>query len=392
MTRFWTLPPNWRNSVPYNHEFRTETLTSRAGREQRIGLRNEPRREFSFLTTCHKDQYRALARSLTEGQAEDWWVADPVTTVGVASGAPQGGSTITPLSLAPWMTPGRKVVLTTGTRHGLYTIDTVGMALSFDESFETAWPVWTKIALARRCYLKADMATAVETSTTVELTVSAEVIPGSDPIEIPEAPLVTFNGREVFLKRPNWRERISDNFIAGREIVDYGRGRIASYKMLDFVERSRRAIYLGRDRAELDAIYQFFRRQFGQQGEFYAPTWMEDIVPNQALASGQNTLRVAGTDFHAAYADDTIHKALVVILHTGQMLYRTITGMTTGGGNTTITCGANWPSNIALTDIRMVCWLPVWRFVSDTLTLEWITDEKGQAALAMKTLEDLSGE
>src|SRR5690606_3636520 len=127
------------------------------------------------------------------------------------------------------------------------------------------------------------------------------------PVEIPEAPLVTFNGREVFLKKPNWRERISDNFLAGREAVDYGRGRIASFKMLDFVERTRRAIYLGRDRAELNAIYQFFLRRWGQQGEFYAPTWMEDIVPKTALASGQATMRVAGTDFHAAYADDTIH-------------------------------------------------------------------------------------
>ncbi|MBW7946291.1 MAG: hypothetical protein H3C60_07595, partial [Sphingomonadaceae bacterium] len=88
MTRFWPLAPNWRNSVPYDHEFRTETLVSRAGREQRIALRNEPRRVFSFLTTCHKDQYRALARNLTAGQSEDWWVADPVTTVGVTAGVP----------------------------------------------------------------------------------------------------------------------------------------------------------------------------------------------------------------------------------------------------------------------------------------------------------------
>lgn len=392
MTKLWPTPINWRASVPYNHEFRTETLVSRAGREQRIALRNEPRRGYSFLTTCHKDQYRALVRSLTEGQAEDWWVGDPTTSVGVVSGVPSGGSTITPKEIAPWMTPGRKVVLTAGSRLGLFTIDTVGASLTFDETFSAAWPVWTKITLARRAYLKTDMATAVESSTTVELTVTVEVIPGSDPIEIPESPLVTFNGREVFLKKPNWREKISDNFLAGREAVDYGRGRIASFKMLDFVERTRRAIYLGRDRAELNAIYQFFLRRFGQQGEFYAPTWMEDIVPKTALASGQATMRVAGTDFHAAYADDTIHKALVVILHSGQMIYRTISSMAINSGDTVITCGGLWESNIALTDIRMVCWLPVWRFVSDTLTLEWMTDEKGQTAIAMKTLEDLPGE
>lgn len=392
MTRFWPFAPNWRNSVNANYEFRTTTLTSRRKREQRIALRNEPRMTFSFLTTVHRDAYQALVREVTQGATEDWWVMDPTTGVGVSAGVPSGGDTITPLVVMPWMTVGRKVVLSAGSRIELFTINGVGATLSFEETFTAAWPSWTKINLARRGWLTPSSSMVLPLNNTAEMTVNIEVMPGSDPVEIPEAATAIFNGREVFLKKPNWQETPQDTLEAFREIVDYGKGRIGSFSMADFLPVTRRFTYHGKSRTELESIRQFFLRATGQQGEFYMPTWTDDITPKVALVSGQNTLRVAGIAFHDAYSEDTIHKALVVIRTNGTMLFRTITSMATNSGDSVLTLGANWPEDIPLTDIVSVCWLPVWRLMSDTLSVEWLTDEKGQTVLTMKMLEDLPGE
>lgn len=392
MTRFWPFPPNWRNSVNMNHEFRTKTLTSREKREQRIALRNEPRLSFSFLTTVHKDTYQALAREVTQGLTEDWWVMDPTTGVGVTAGAPAGGDTITPTVIMPWMTVGRKVVLAAGSRIALFTINGVGPGLSFVESFSASWPAWTKINLARRGWIAPTSTLTLPVNNTAEMTVNFEAMPGSDPSDIVSAPTATFNGREVFLKRPNWQETPQATLEAFREIVDYGKGRIGSFSMAEFLPVTRKFTYHGKSRTELESIRQFFLRMSGQQGEFYMPTWADDITPKIALVSGQSTLRVAGTAFHDAYSEDSIHKAIVVIRSNGQMLFRAISNMTTNAGDTVLNLVGTWPSNIPLSEIVSVCWLPVWRLMSDTLTVEWLTDEKGQTVLTMKMLEDLPGE
>ena len=392
MTRFWPFAPNWRNSVNANYEFRTTTLTSRKKREQRIALRNEPRMTFSFLTTVHRDAYQALVREVTQGANEDWWVMDPTTSVGISTGVPSGGDTVVPVAITSWMMVGRKVVLSAGSRLELFTVNGVGATLSFEETFTAAWPAWTKVSLARRGWLTPTSSVVLPTNNTAEMTANIEVIPGLDPMEVPEEATEIFNGREVFLKRPNWQETPQDTLEAFREVVDYGKGRIGSFSMADFLPVTRRFTYLGKSRAELESIRQFFLRATGQQGEFYMPTWTNDITPKIALVSGQNTLRVAGSAFHDAYAEDTIHKALSVILTDGSMLFRTIASVTTDSGDSVLTLGADWPQDIQLPDIISVCWLPVWRLMSDTLSVEWLTDEKGQTVLTAKMLEDLPGE
>ncbi len=452
MTRFWPFAPNWRNSVNVNYEFRTTTLTSRGKREQRIALRDEPRMSFNFLTTVHRDAFQALVREVTQGLSGDWWVMDPTKTIkshgGVVSvpnsvfGAAEpvlvdGGSVVTdndtvltnpsyskaivllkkdlPLD---WLFPADKVCLWANGRmemrtvHSVYDmngalfadresriyVDSVPITgksevvfVRFVEDVDF-YPAGTRVGFIRRGWIAPTSTLTMPVNNLAEITVTFNVMPGSEPDQTIESPTTVFNGREIFLKRPNWQETPQDTMEAFREIVDYGKGRIGSFSMADFLPVTRRFTYLGKSRAELESIRQFFLRMTGQQGEFYMPTWTDDITPKIALVSGQNTLWVAGTAFHDAYAEDTIHKALVVVRTNGDMLCRTITSMATNSGDSVLTLGANWPEDIPLTDIVSVCWLPVWRLMSDTLSVEWLTDEKGQTVLTMKMLEDLPGE
>ena len=395
MPRFWELAPNWREPYNVNHEFRTDIIQSRTKREQRNALRAEPRKSLSFTVTCTKDRYRTLQRSLAAGsaQGESWYVPEVTEGVAVDAAAAAGQSTISPVSVPFWMAAGRPVVIMFGTRHELAVIDHLsGGNLVMEDNFTTAWPLGTKIAPARTAYVAVEVSGENATNNTIELTVNFSVEVGLDLEETPAAAAVTFNGREVLLKKPNWKEAVADTFRSARESIDYGQGRMAHFLPATFPTTMRKAAFLNRTALEAEALRQFFLRMKGQQGEFYMPSGTQDIVPSAQLTSGQATMTIAGTAFAEAYEDDTVHRAVAVVLTNGTTLYRVVDTIAVVSGNSRITFTANWPSTIPVASIVMVSWMPAWRLSSDLLTFEWLTDAVAQVAITMQTVEDLAGD
>lgn len=395
MPRFWELAPNWREPYTVTHEFRTDIIESRSKREQRNALRAEPRKKLSYTITAPKDRYRTLLRSLAAGsrQGESWYVPEVTAGVPTDAVAAAGQATISPASTPFWMAAGRPVVLMDGTRHELAVIDSVSSGnLIMEDNFSAAWPLGTKIAPALTGYIATEIAGEGATNNLIEATVNFEIEVGLDVLETPAAATATFNGREVFLKKPNWKEGLADAYRSARESIDYGQGRLAHFLPAVFPTTIRKAAFLNRDIDEAEAIRQFFLRMKGQQGEFYMPSGQQDIVPVSALANGQATLTVAGIDFANAYEDDTVHRAVAVHLVDGTTLYRIVSDIAPLAGNSRITFTANWPSTIALADIVMVSWMPAWRLSSDAITFEWLTDSVCQVAITMQTVEDLAGD
>ncbi|TIW05728.1 MAG: hypothetical protein E5V74_01690 [Mesorhizobium sp.] len=223
----------------------------------------------------------------------------------------------------------------------------------------------------------------------MEATVTFEVQPGTEVPETPDAAGTIFNGREVFEMTPNWADPLSLSFVSGRESVDYEIGRTASFLPSTFPEDQLKANYVRRNGADIKTLRHFFLRMLGQQGEFYMPTLMRDIVPKSTLSS--NTLTVAGTDFAGAY-NDTVHKAVAVSLNDGTKLYRKVSSLAVSGSDSLLTLASGWGSTIPLSAIRMVSWMPVWRLLSDGMVLEYLTQSVAQTSLSMKTLEDLTPE
>jgi len=391
MTRFWPFPINWRDSLICADTFRTQIIVSRDKTEQRIAILDEPRRTFSFLVTVHAGKYRKLMQEMVQGAARDWWVRDPTTSVPVVSGVLSGGNSITPVSIAPWMTVGRKVVLSVRDLSELFTISAVGVDLTFVETFTTDWPASTRVSLAQNAWIEVGSQSDIFTDNVAEMKLTFEIVPGSGPVEILESALTVFNDREVFLEKPNWGNTPENVFNAFRESVDYGKGRISNFVMADFLPIMRQSTYLSRDRAKLNSMRHFFLRQSGQQGEFYMPTWTQDIIPMSNLVSGGDTLVAEGIELHDAYHADPAYHAIILFLTDGSVLIRLISEMGTSMGNSVLTMTQSWGSNILLAEIRMVCWLPLWRLASDALTIEWLTGQVGQTVLSMRMMKDMGG-
>ena len=149
--------------------------------------------------------------------------------------------------------------------------------------------------------------------------------------------------------------------------------------------------YTACDFDHAEAIRMFFDRMKGQRGEFYMPTWKHDLVPLTALTSAGTTVTVEN-NLEEAYDDNTGWKALAILKTDGSWIFRTVTDVLDAGDNATLTVSAAWGADVAVAEIEMISWMPVWRFATDILTMSWPRDSVANITMAFQIIENLAVE
>lgn len=391
MATVWPYLPNIRLE-PYvvAREFRTEIIVSRNGKEQRRALRQTPRKRVEYLTGVAGDCLRDFDRSMVSAQRELLAIPDRVRVVRLAGLA--GGATSVVVDPVPsWITAGAALLLVDGSRVAARTVAGVaGTTVTFVESEVASWPAGTRLHPALHGHLEPSIkAPLISPRGVAEVSVVFEVDPGSDPADAISAAPVTFQSREVFLTRPNrWRRIEITRAQEGAATVDYGFGRARRFFPFDFATRMWEADYTGCDFQRSDAIRQFFDRMKGRRGEFYMPTWQPDFVPVSGISAAGSTLIVAGA--LSTFINDPVYSAIALRKADGGWLLRRVTDIVpSGGANSEITVNAAWGETVALADIALVSWLPVWRFASDILTMSWPREDVAEMRLSLQMLENL---
>lgn len=395
MATVWPYLPNIRLE-PYvvAREYRTEIIVSRSGKEQRRALRQTPRKRIEYLTGVAGDCLREFDRSMMTAQRRLLAIPDRVRFATLAAGLGGGAKTVAVDPVPPWIAPGAAVLLVSGSRVAARTVAGVaGTAITFEEGEAASWPAGTRLHPALHGYLDSSIkAPLVSPRGVAEVSVSFEVDPGSEPAEPSGAAPVVFQSREVFLTRPNrWRRIEIARAQEGAATVDYGFGRTRRFFPFDFATRMWEADFTGCDFQRSDAIRQFFDRMKGRRGEFYMPTWQPDFIPVSGITAAGSTLIVAGA--LSPLANDSVFNAIAIRKRDGGWLLRRVSSIVQiGGGSSQITVDAPWGEAVALADIQMVSWLPVWRFASDILTMAWPRETAAEIRLSLQMLENLAAE
>lgn len=266
-------------------------------------------------------------------------------------------------------------------------------SLTFKSVSGENWPVGTRVYAALSGYVDPAVQVTRITNNVARVNLRFGVTPLSEKwIEPPVAPN-TFNGRELFLKRPNWAQEVASTAQHEVDEIDYDRGGIFRVSPVTFGTENRRATYLNRDADEAQLLLDLFLRMRGRQGEFYMPTWEYDFAPKDAVSSGSASMRVAGTTLADCYGDSTVHKAMFVMLQDGSLIFRKVLSVSIvsdgGGTDSAITISGSWDTSFTADNIVMCGWMPVWRLASDELTVEWVTNTVAQVQLTVQTVEDL---
>lgn len=396
--KVWPFAPNWSSPYRITYEFSTEILTSWSGREQRIANRFTPRKAITYLTTLRGPALQRFKDLMWTWQ-DKAFVLPEETRKTRSIGSTPPGSTYMDIStpLPEWVTPGATVMLDSDTLREIRVIDSlVGNRVIFKSASATEWPAGTTVFYAVTGYFDTSLSSSRKTSDTVTLDLTMNVVPLSETFITFGAPGLSINGREIFDKRPNWSTDVAVTNQHDVQQIDYGRGPITRFSPIEFGTMLRKHIYLARNLSQADDMLKFFCRMAGQQGEFYAPTWEPDVVPKIAAPVGTSTLRVAGRDFYDAYTSSTVNKGLAVRMNDGSMVYRMIQSIDLvedlEGQDSLITIVGTWNQVVSVGTIQYISWLLLWRFGTDSLTIEYLTDTVAQFQLTIRSLEDLAPE
>lgn len=391
MTLLFPFQPDWSSSYKVVRTYKTDIITSRSGKEQRRACRNRPRRSLEFTVTELNEQTNLLARTMNRQQGADIYMADYSRQAVTTSNLAAGDATVDFASVPSWMAG--PVVLVNGPAMEVRQPGTQSSgAVTFADTTANAWAAGTFVYPALLGRLAAELQGTRITDQKVQVTVDFDVRPASEPEIDPPAAPVTFNDREVFLIRPDWGQAFGLNFQHPFETVDYGEGRVAYINPIAFASLAQQTTWLELTPADMTLVEDVFTRAKGQRGEFYMPTWVNDLPPLTVAHSGTNTFTVAGNDVANDYSGDTVFKALCVVYLDGTFQFAKISGISASGGNSVVECATNFTRDIDPATVSMVCWMPVWRFASDGMTTEWISNFVAQSQLNVVSLEDLTPE
>ncbi len=399
-SKLWAFSPNWDAGYKMTLEYMTEIITAYDGTEQRRMLRQTPRKGVEFETIVHDGVFRQFLRYMASWQQHGTMMPEfgrpskITTAIGI-------GDTFLPMTAPAWINVGDIVTIHSGRpSSNVSTVRTVG---SIDETgivvtapVDRAWPSGSRVYPTLTGRLNQQIGVDQKTNKTAVLTVKFDADPGLEPTRSEGEAVETYDGRELFLKKPNWKGGISPQFQGVIETLDYGVGRISHTNPVEFNIRLNQANYLGKTIPEVDAMEQFFRRQKGRLGEFFMPTYTEDLVMKGSVSIGGITLRFEGLDVFQDYEGDLVFQDIIVLMNDGTYQARHIQEITTvddeAGHDTIMQITEEWTAGFSTASIRMICWLPLWRFASDSLTVEWVTSTVAQMAFSMLTLPYVEAE
>jgi hypothetical protein len=398
--KLWSFEPAWPPqgaSYQVSYAFQTEIISSRSGREQRIALRSNARKSVSFQSNLTGTGFDRFNQMMWSWQDRIFALPDASRSVTVTADVLVGASIVPVDEIAEWVLPGASLALDGASGEMIVTVDSIdALMIVLRGPVEATVLAGSYVRPVLSGYAASSLQADRQTNRVAVADIRFEVLPLSEATVSAGTPDATFNGREVFLKKPNWANRVTATHAHEVDDLDFGRGPITRFVPIPYGSMTKRGTFLGRNRAGVEALLKLFLRMRGRQGEFYMPTWENDLPLKSPVSAASGAMTVAGPELAEAFGDSTVMRAMFVQLLDGTILLRKVVSVavvdTGGETDSVVTISGTWGVALSSANVVQAGWMPVWRFASDNLTVEWITNSVANVQMTMQTLEDLTVE
>lgn len=376
---FWPFDPDWQSGLEVSHGYRTDIIVSRSGLEQRRANRTNPRRTHSASYVFDGGSHARFQQILATAQNHPFVVPDLTRSVMLTSPTTLG-------ALPFWLSAGTEVVVidrAANSRRVAMVSGVNGTALTFAGS--VTWGAGAEMHPALTCSLAGGVARSLLTGSVATARVTFEVEPGT-PFAF-QPPTSFFDGRLLFPLRPNWANPVTVDHVWPVNVVDYGSGRIARHRPIDFPAYVQSAGFLAADRTAIETLLGVFATCRGRRNALWFSSEQDDLSPTTALQSASAQVAVAGSDVAAAFNLHPVHRAIEIEVINGTRLRRGVASITEAGvDQSVLQLTSPVGVDVPLGDIARISWLYRGRFASDDLTVRWITDTVADAKVNFQSL------
>ena len=389
--------PAWTAPLVQMIEFKTSVTSSLSNREQRQAERLEPRIRLSYPymafvggIAVSETALREFLRTKAHLQA-----SGPVWTDFVRTTAfiPLGTDIIDIDTLPSWITATSTIAVYDPSTNTpiLATIAAVNVGagqITVTGGMAFDIPDGAKIYRFESMWFDPSNTVNFQTNKVSSAEITFLLDPANLTYDSPPVAPKTLAGREVFDTKEDWAGPPAITFERVGRSLDYGIGVFERKSDADYTGEVTSLSFLGKTKAETVLLRDVFMRARGRQGEFWRPVFTSDLSVKALPAVGATTLVIEGSAVGSAYIDSVMHRGVRFTKVDGTTEDYTVIAVSFNDltDETYFELGEPWRSVGGIGNIARTNWLYVSRFASDTLTVEWITDEIGQIKMNIQSL------
>lgn len=402
--------PDWSKNYRVIREYRTDVYRSASGEEQRRALRQTPRKTLEFTSTFVGKELSDFQTTLAVWQHREFLAPELTKWVSITA--------IDPVSVEvdrvpSWLAQGGMVAITGSGSAEPLTVDAiVGNRVYFVGPISGDWAVGSKLCHAVAGRLSASFTLPRQTSKVAHGLLALDVTPGSEyypelfkvptdtifpgltegpdmyplsSVPVNSTTVYYYDGEEILLLRNNWGESVTEGHEWPVYAIDFDMGVTETVSDVDFGARTYSATITCHTRERQEYLDGFFDRMRGAQGNFWMPTWEDDLPIAADITGETETLRVTASRTARLLLDNAVYREIAVVTHSREVFVNSILDVEIDGTEAVLTLRDSWPANIAADDVLMVSWMPAWRLQSDEKSDLWLSSSVAQVVLECRT-------
>lgn len=380
----WLYQPD--GEVVERLEWMTDILTSFNAREQRVALRQYPRRVFEYGFGLVGAERRTAENLLHHWQAQLW--ALPIWMDSQLSASTLGGGTtaITCDTIyRDFRDGGLLGLFTSPTNFEAVTISTVGAGIvNLSEATTKVWPAGTtRIVPLRMARMLDEVQLRRFTGDSSSGVVRFEV---QEDSAWPAATGGTaYRSFPVIEQAPNWVQDPEQTFLRKVARIDPGTG--PAY----FDEEGAGAVlqqshrWLLDGRAEIDGFRRWLYARQGRLSAFWLPTFAQDFALTAPIGSSDTTIDVENCGYTTSIAQAIGRRDIRILLNNGTAYMRRITGSSViSAAVERLTISSALGAAVATNQVQAISYMDLVRQESDAIELAWWRHDVVEAALVMR--------
>ena len=365
----WKPPANWSKPIIERLEWRTDVLLAYDGSEQRIALRQTPRRyfEFGFLVpTLLERQKLEAAISANGSQSWDlplWTDSTPCTS------AVSNGDVVVYADTVgrDFVAGGKALLLATNGNSLIINISTLtDTQLNLSSAVVGAWPLETAVIPLRTAYLEQNQQISRFTGSAIYGVVRFLC---DDISEWPTATETEYRDYPVLTTPSNWSQDLTLDYQRKMQIVDFGVGGIYRDDESSLPVFIQSHHFVLDSRQKITDFRKFLYSRRGRLNALWIPTFMPDLT---FVALSSVYLDVVNIDYTTLYNQSINRRDIRIEMTNGNVYYRRIVASTVISGTVErLTLDSVLGVSLTAADVEKISFMMFGRLDTDAIELAW---------------------
>jgi hypothetical protein len=374
--------PNWREAPAEGLEWLTDVLTAYNEREQRMALRQDPRRSMRYLYTFeHQNKVNVFQGQLWGWQQRVFVVPVWMDWQPMGASLPIGSSSIAvSTTLRDFQSSGMAIIWRDYLNWEIVEIASMtSSALVLSKPTVYAWGPLDRIIPVRMGRLSKTVQIARPTATIAEATVqfSLEVGTAIGSNRLGTSSWLQFQGLDVLTLPPNVANGdLEESFERAFDTVDHQKGAWAINSRTDGPTIIRPYSWLLQGRQTIMNALAFLETRKGRCVPFWMPSWSKDVEQVQDMGAADLNLVINSIGYTRYYQNHPNRSALIFFpAGGGTPVIKAITGSAEGSGGTEIlSLDSSFGAIKTASDFRAVSFLTYGRMDQDAFEVIWHSD------------------